>query len=324
VAVLNRPDTYSVRPGEAEGYETWTLVSAEAGVEATFAPKAGMVGCSLRHHGDELLHLGAGVAAYVRTGSTMGIPFLHPWANRLAGFEYTFAGRTVSLDRDSPLIKLDPNGLPIHGLLAGSPYWEVGDVGADQTRAMLSAELDFGSHGDLLEYFPFPHVVRIDVRLAAAELNIDTTVTATADVEVPISFGFHPYLRLPNVPREHWEVELPVRERLLLDERMIPTGAREPVSYPRSPLGDRSFDDAFAGLFPERPFLLAGGGRAITTRFIENYPVAQVYTPPGAGFICFEPMTAPTNALRDHRSLPVVPPGQAFSASFSIGVAERN
>jgi aldose 1-epimerase len=319
---VSPPDAYSVRAGETEGYETWTLGSAGAELEATFAPGAGMVGCSLRHRGEELLYLGEGVTNYVRTGSTIGIPFLHPWANRLAAFEYTFGGRTVSLDRDSPLIKLDPNGLPIHGLLSGSPYWEVRDTGADREGAILSAELDFGAHEDLAAFFPFPHVVRIDVRLEAAELEIRTTVTPTGDREVPISFGFHPYLRLPGLPREQWEIELPVRARLVLDDRMIPTGATEPVVYPREPLGDRAFDDAFTDVEPGKPFLLAGAGRRLETKFLERYPFAQVYTPPGGSFICFEPMTAPTNALCDHRSLPVASPGEPFSASFSIGILE--
>jgi galactose mutarotase-like enzyme len=44
-----------------------------------------MVCCSLRHRGDELLGQRRGLAAYAATGSTMGIPFLHPWANRLDG-----------------------------------------------------------------------------------------------------------------------------------------------------------------------------------------------------------------------------------------------
>ena len=42
---------------------------------------------------------------------------------------------------------------------------------------------------------------------------------------VPLSFGFHPYLALPGVARERWQVALPAREKLLLDERGLPTGA---------------------------------------------------------------------------------------------------
>jgi galactose mutarotase-like enzyme len=52
-----------------------------------------------------------------------------------------------------------------------------------------------------------------------------------------------------------------------------------------------------------------------------GYPAGQVFTPPGAPFICFEPMTAPTNALRSGAGLRRVMPGGAFTAVFSIRVS---
>jgi galactose mutarotase-like enzyme len=56
------------------------------------------------------------VEAYARNGKTMGIPLLYPWANRLAGFQYSLAGRTVHVPRDTNRVAVDQNGLPIHGV----------------------------------------------------------------------------------------------------------------------------------------------------------------------------------------------------------------
>jgi aldose 1-epimerase len=64
------------------GAATATLAAGQ--LDATFATGAGMVCCSLRHRGDELLRQRRGLAAYAATGSTIGIPLLHRWANRLA------------------------------------------------------------------------------------------------------------------------------------------------------------------------------------------------------------------------------------------------
>ena len=64
---------------------TVQLSDEESGLEATFVPGAGMLCCSLRHRGEELLAQNDGVDAYARQGKTMGIPLLYPWANRLAG-----------------------------------------------------------------------------------------------------------------------------------------------------------------------------------------------------------------------------------------------
>ncbi len=313
---------YSIGQGEIDGYATVILRSEGSGIEAAFAPEAGMLGCSFTHQGEELLHLGGGLDRYVREGKTIGIPLLHPWANRLAGFGYTFAGREVALDRHSPLIQTDPNGLPIHGLLTGSPHWRLIESNADERSAALRADLDFSAHENLLAAFPFPHRLKVEARLESRALTIRTVVSATGDVAVPISFGYHPYLRLPGVGREDWEVELPVRRQLVLDERMIPTGKSEPVSFPREPLGRRSFDDGFAELIPDQPFLVASEERQIEVRFGEGYPFAQVYAPADEQFICFEPMTAPTDALSgDGTNLPTVPPGDTFAADFTISIA---
>jgi aldose 1-epimerase len=312
---------YSVETERIEGIEVLTLTSRGADLRASFAPAAGMIGCSLHHGGDELVDMGGGLAEYARTGAATGIPFLHPWANRLAGFDYSFGGRNVELGPRSRLMLQDPNGLPIHGLLGACPHWRVRDTGAGSDGAALSAELDFGAHEELMAGFPFAHLVRIDVSLSGNALTVRTTVTPTGDSPVPVSFGFHPYLRLPDVPREQWEIEFPVGRRLVLDERMIPTGASEPVRYARAPLGDRVFDDGFADVDPDKPFVLAAAGRELRIPFPSGYPYAQVYAPAGSQFICFEPMTAPTNALRGGgENLPVVTAPDSYEAVFEISV----
>src|SRR3954464_3971533 len=100
-----------------------TLASGE--LEATFVPDAGMVGCSLRHRGEELLGQRGGLAAYVAERKTMGIPLLHPWANRLGRRRLRLAGRQVAIDPEAPPVRLDAGGLPMHGLLSAARGWRV-------------------------------------------------------------------------------------------------------------------------------------------------------------------------------------------------------
>ncbi len=286
-------------------------------LSATFVPDVGMIGSSLTHEGQELLGQRKGLAKYAESGSTMGIPLLHPWANRLGGLEYTAAGRTVTIDPASPRVRTDPNGLPIHGLVNASPHWEP----LATTDDRLTARLDFAAHDDLMDGFGFPHTIEIDASLDPDALTIRTTVTATGDVAVPLSFGYHPYLVLPGVPRADWHVEVPLTERLKLDERMIPTGETETVEPFAGPLGERTFDDGYAGAADGTTFALAGGGRRIELTFVDGYRYAQVYAPASEDTICFEPMTAPTDALRSGRGLGLVPPGESRSATFSIRIA---
>ena len=306
-----------------DGHEALTLSSdALGGIEAAFVPGAGMVGCSLRHRGEELLGQRGGLASYVAEHSTMGIPLLYPWANRVADKRFRVAGRELDLESDSPPPALDSNGLPIHGLLAAADGWSMEDHVGTDAGGVLLARFDFGRDDELLRAFPFPHQLLLRASLRGPELKVTTTVLASDDGPVPISFGYHSYLRLPGCDRADWEIEIPVRERLVLDSRMLPTGERSPVEVEGGRLGSRTFDDAYCAPEAGAPFVLAGGGRRIELRLGPNYRFAQVYAPSDDDVIAYEAMTAPTNALVSGADLPLLEPGGRYEASFSIELVD--
>ena len=199
----------------------------------------------------------------------MGIPLLHPWANRVARRRFTVAGREVDIDPSRTPLRLDGNGLPMHGLLSAARGWEVDHHEATD----LVARFDFAAHDDLMATFPFAHELTFHAALDGARLTLATTVHATGDTPVPIAFGFHPYLRLPGVARAVWRVEIPVRERLLLDEAMLPTGELAPVHVPAGPLGARTFDDAYVAPPDGAAFSLEGPDRRIELTFDDRLSV---------------------------------------------------
>jgi aldose 1-epimerase len=308
---------------EIEGYPALTLASCAAGgVEAAFAPRAGMVCCSLRHRGEELLGRRGGLRAYVAEYKTMGIPLLYPWANRLGSRRFEVTGREVIIDAQATPTRVDAAGLPMHGLLSGASGWEVRRHEALADGAVLGAAFDFGAHARLMDAFPFDHELELEATLEGATLTIATTVRATRRSPVPISFGFHPYLRLPGVRRADWEIEVPVREHLRLDARMLPTGERVEAHVAPGRLGSRTFDDAYTAPAGGAPFVLAGGGRRLEMSFDPGFPFAQVFAPAEDDVVAFEPMTAPANALVDGgRHLPVLPAGDSYRATFSVDIS---
>jgi aldose 1-epimerase len=128
---------------------------------------------------------------------------------------------------------------------------------------------------------------------------------------------------LPGVERSDWQVEIPVEERLVLDDRMLPTGAREAARLASGPLGSQTFDDAYLAPSASGSFSVSGGGRRLEVAFESGYPFAQVYAPSEDDVIAIEPMTAPTNALvTGGPDLPLLAPNGAYSATFSITVRE--
>ena len=290
-------------------------------LRAAFAPDANMVLHSLTLGGRELLAQRNGLAAYADSGSTMGVPLLHPWANRLGGYSYTAAGRTVELDRESALFNRDDGGLPIHGALPGLSSWEVVDVATEGESGFLLAQLEWDADHPAFELFPFAHRLEYRVRVTAGAIEIAVVLDPTDDSPVPVSFGFHPYLRIPGGERAAAEVTLPAARHLLLDASMIPTGETEPCDPGLRQLGEAAWDDGFSELQEPVRFMLGGRDSETSLTFLHGYRFAQVFAPPGSDFVCFEPMTAPTNALAaGGPDLPVVEPGGRHEAAFAIAV----
>lgn len=292
-----------------------TLNDPSSPVVAQFVPDAGMIGISLTDSGVELLGQRRGLDAYVTAGKTMGIPILYPWANRLGGNTYTAEGATVTLTPGKNGVRPDPNGLPIHGVLAAYPGWRVMTESANE----LIAELDFSADPALLASFPFPHLLVVRVGLVDRTLSVHTTVAATTDKAVPLCFGFHPYLRLPEVPRAQWIIDTPPMRHLTVDHRGLPTGEASPQPAILESLGDRVFDDGYDQVSDGAVFAVSGGGHRIEVRFEYGFPAAQIFAPVAEDVVCFEPMAAPTDALRRGGYRCARPDGPAV-AQFSIRV----
>ncbi len=298
---------HEITIGEEVGLETITLSSPS--LSATFVPSAGMVATALMSKGENLLETRGGLEDYIERRSTMGIPFLHPWGNRIAG-SYEAEGKRAEIDMTTqvPPLRADPNGLPIHGALAADDRWQVTTTEVEADHATLVATFHYDTE-DLLEVFPYPHTVTQAVTLETNKLTIATTIEA--DQPTPIAFGFHPYFKFTDNP----EIDFPVGRHIVTDSRSIPTGDTDDQPIEPGPLGERTWDDGFR---LDGPTTFKVGGTQI--EFERGYPVVIIWRPEGEHFICVEPMTAETNALVAGTYTHTAKPGEPFTASFSITV----
>jgi aldose 1-epimerase len=296
-------------------FEYVTLRDPSSSLTATYVPTAGMIGTSLSDDGVELLGQRHGLQAYVSDHRTMGIPILYPWANRLSSNDYGVDGAVVTLTPGTGGVHTDPHGAPIHGTLAGNPDWTV----TTKLESRLTAELDYAAHPGLLATFPFPHLLQLDITLEDRTLTVRTTVTATTGSRVPLCFGFHPYLQIPDVPRAQWQIETPAMRLRPVNASGIPTGEMELHTATTELLGDKSFDDGYDEVVPGSVFAVSAGGRRIEVHFDEGYPAAQIFAPGDEDVVCFEPMAAPTDALR-RGGYRVVSPGESAVAQFRVKI----
>ena len=181
--------------------------------------------------------------------------------------------------------------------------------------------------------WPFAHEYEMTYRLADGELEVRVTVTNLSTEPMPIVLGFHPYYRIPGVPRDHWIASLPARKIVVTDERLIPTGEWKPFDLPNPlPLKGHTLDTGFTELDRDSSgrahFSIESDGKKVETLFGPKYPVAVIWEPPAPegearDFICFEPMTGVTNAVNLHHEgkypdLQTVAPDAQWSESFWI------
>jgi aldose 1-epimerase len=253
-------------------------------------PHDGMLVAALRHRGEDVLA--------ERPDPWTGCPLLYPWANRLSAERFQVRDREV----DASGARRDENGVLLHGLPSARRGWVVEHAAGDRVRARLR-------WGD--DAFPFPHEVVVEHRLAPDGLETVTEVTGDA----PVAFGWHPFLRLPGVPRDRWRVALGSRRRIVLDERLLPVGRSEAWAPPPFELGDGDFDESLTQI--EAPFALEGGGRRVEVEFLEGAPHGQFFAPRAEPVACFEPMAAPVDALVSGEGLSWAP----WRMRFAIRVA---
>lgn len=280
----------------------------------TVLPEVGLLGVSLQFREREYLDLRSGAVAAL-AGHTTGLPLLAPWANRL---EDTWRVGTRSVDLRGLDLHRDATGLALHGTMLGRAGWELVSTRTQPASASALFRFDAAACDEVMASFPFPHDLVVGFGVTEGRVTVATSVVPTGTRTVPVSFGWHPYFVLPDVPRDRVRLGLPARHRLVVDDRRLPTGEEvaEPASVAR--IGDRSFDDGYR-LGRDRQVLLASGRRRLGLTLDRHYPFAQVYTPPDSDAIALEPMTAATDALA-RGTAPLVAPGERFTARFAVSM----
>lgn len=319
---------YSVTTTQVDGVPVVQLADREAQVEVSIAPSVGNLAYEMKVKGLNVFWAPAPLGELKAKPALCGNPFLAPWANRIDQDAYFVGGRKYLLNADLGNLRRDGNQKPIHGLLMFSPLWEVIGQHASESQAEVTSRLDYWKYPDLMAQFPFAHTIEMTYRLSGGVLEVETVLRNQSAETMPVAIGYHPYFRLHDAPREEWTVHLAARSRYKLSEQLIPTGETEPVRFPDPvPLKGGQLDDVFGDLVRgadgRAEFWVTGKAQRLQVSYGPKYPVAVVYAPPGREFICFEPMTAITNAFNlahagVYRDLQTVPPGGEWRESFWI------
>jgi aldose 1-epimerase len=322
-------ENYTAARAQRDGVDTVRLTDARTKTEITVVPSVGNTAVEMKVNGVNVFWFpAASLSEYKAKPVFSGNPFLAPWANRLDHDGFHANGKHYSLDKGLNNYRADAHGQPIHGLIQYSDKWTVTDTKADDKGSLVRSRLEFWRHPDYMAQFPFAHTIEMTYRLSDGMLEVETAIENHSSEAMPVSVGYHPYFKIYDAPRDSWTVHLPAKESVVLSPRLVPTGETKPLAYV-SPLklAGVALDDVMTSLIRgesgRAEFSVQGAKQKISVLYGPRYPVAVVYAPPGRDFICFEPMTGPTNAFNLHHAgkyapLQTIPPGGRWRESFWI------
>lgn len=327
-ALAHAATGYKAEKVQDHGVETIRLTDAAHGAIVSIAPSVGNRAFAFTVHGQNVLYFPAPDIASPRAKALNGIPFLAPWANRMAEGGFWANGKKYEFNPNLGTLRLDRNNIAIHGMLIASPRWKVIDVGADEHSAHVTSRLEFWKYPNLMANWPFAQVYEMTYTLANGVLEVTTRVRNLSAKPMPVVIGFHPFFHIPGVPRSEASIHVPAREHVETDQLLVPTGVLKPVNLPEwVSLKDRTFDDGYTDLLRgsdgRAVFTLKAGSKEIQVLYGPRYPVAVVWAPPGRQFVCFEPMAAVTNGANlahygKYNELQILAPGATWQGRFWV------
>ncbi len=301
-------------------YTKVSVCHKETGNEITIIPE---MGARLNHfqvnlHGDSVDIIDGYTDAHALSLGTLtkNAP-LAPFPNRVADGKYHFGGHEHQLAINRPHEHNAIHGFVFNREFTLESTGKVEDFYELTLRSLIEAE----------EGFPWPFTMVIKYRFGGVWLEIDTEIINTGKHYMPVGFGWHPYFRTSG-GIDHLRLTLPEVERLVIDDRKLPTGEKETFDTfsAAHPIGATEFDSGFQMVGAEREVQLFDEtlGLYITLTMPEadvRYDYLQVYTAPNRESIALEPMTCAPNAFNNGMGLKKLASGESLRSHFTILVS---
>jgi len=231
-----------------------------------------------------------------------GVFVIWPLPNRVAGKEYTYGGKAVSL---TDIQRREGNWSLIHGLVDDQP-WQYDVPRADGAGATLRTWIEIGPQGPLYRFFPFASRLTLNYRLDSHGVRVDYMVENRGDDTLPYAFALHPYFATLPTPQET-QVLLPADAVMEADDDFLPSGRLHPMGADGydlrqlTPITDIVLDHVFTNLdrgavaaiyYPSLGFQLELHSSADFTHMVLYTMMAEE-----KGFVCFENQTGSTDAI---------------------------
>jgi aldose 1-epimerase len=238
-----------------------------------------------------------------------GFPLV-PYSNRIAGGRFHFADAEYRL-----ALNFGDHPHSIHGI-GWQRAWRVTGVARDAATLTLPHTPDAS--------WPFAFIAEQRFRLTATALHVALAIINHHTAPAPAGLGLHPYFprTTTTVPRAHATLQFHADAVWRNGADLLP---RERAGVPPEwdhgagrTIGDVALDNCFEGW--DGTATLTWPDRRMTIEASDIFRHLVVYTPPGQGFFCVEPVSHMNDAI-NRDAMRVLDPGDTLRGEISFRLA---
>ena len=259
--------------------------------QAEIAPECGGNLVGLTYEGEQILRRPADMQSLQSSPCLYGLPLLLP-ANRVKDARFSFQGNEYILPLNEVL-----RHNHLHGLLNSAPF-TIQEAADHRLTTVLE------NNG---EYYPFPFKVRITDSLSEDGLTRTLILENTGMTAMPYTLAFHATFAEPNC------FTVPLEQRYIVDDRMIPTGLLRALT---------AEEQCYCtGLNPRNivvtGFYTSGGNSARLDNYCltvsEQFDNWVLFNGGGGkGYLCIEPQCGAVDGLNNGRHSVLEPGNKEF------------
>ena len=288
-----------------------TLTLTQGGSRCDLLPQLGGSIGTWMVRGQQMLRPASAAGIEARDPyATAGFPLV-PFSNRIADGRFEWNGKPVGL---APNFAPEPHA--IHGVGFERP-WSV------QTQTANAVLLSLRHRPDAA--WPWAFEARQRITVGDDSLTLDLSAVNLESHAVPLAFGHHPYL-----PRAGARLTFHAQNVWLMGDDGLPIERVEPSGKfdfsKGAPVERDDIDHCYCGWSRAAYITWPDQAQALEITASPELSCAVVYSWAERDEFCFEPVAHMNDALNRQEAeaaMPVVAPGESFSASIRFRAIKR-
>lgn len=164
--------------------------------------------------------------AFKSNPGVYGIPVLYP-PNRYEDGMFPWKGEVYRLP-----VNEEATGNHLHGFLHTNA-WQIEEYGQTGHESYVTVKATVDAEHETYQYLPFTFTVKLKYTLSEDGLSQHILIRNDGEQEMPCLLAFHTAINAPFAPgseAKDYKAKVTIGQRWALNERMLPTGAYQPLT----------------------------------------------------------------------------------------------